>query len=640
MDFSILNVLLRTDTFPPPDPWFAGAPLNYYYFGHYLITMLTKLTRIAPHVTYNLAFALIPALVAAEAFSILYNLTRRYVWGSISVLFATILGNLDGFFLLLANWRTRIPVLDVLIGQNTALDKLIGTEHYYRLFRPAHEVIQYTVHEFPFWTFIFVDLHAHLLNMPFLLAAFLVGLHLLALPEQSTFQQFSRGSSPKTVSLLTALLLMLLLGTLGVISSWDYPTSVILLLLCAILRLLRSYRSFQHTPGSAWRQLLLLICVIPGSFLLYRPFYAEFSRADMGLEWVGNQTTQLSAFLTVFGFFIWLAVGYLLLRLHQGHTSKKVWLFFALSIVGLFGGWNLISQVFGRNYATLFFVLSMLALTGYLLVKHQLFTRSPWRAIPSEAYILLCMAYACLITAGCEIVFVRDFLQGGEYKRMNTIFKFYLPAWYLLAFVAVYALYALWQHSTEWRISFSVLGARYVLGSAAILFIMAAVFPIVSSYSRRQSDFYGRKRLPPTLNGLAFLEEINRDEYQAIQWLNNRVAGTPTILEAVHDDYRYEYARISANTGLPTVLGWPSHADQREHWGKTHPRRRDVIHIYATLDVQYAYELLQKYQVRYVYIGKTERQDFSEEELRKFQEHPEYFREIFRSGDTVIYEVL
>jgi YYY domain-containing protein len=327
------------------------------------------------------------------------------------------------------------------------------------------------------------------------------------------------------------------------------------------------------------------------------------------------------------------------LRFHDAYTSRSAWSFFGSAGIATIIGGILVFHIFARNYATLLFLLFMLALTGSLLVKQQLITRSPWRAIPSEAYILLCIAYAGLITAGCEIVFVRDFLQGGEYKRMNTIFKFYLPVWYLLAFVAVYALYALWQHSTEWRISFSVLGARYVLGFAAILFIMAAAFPIVSSYSRRQSDFYGRKRLPPTLNGLAFIRESNRDEYEAIQWLNTHVAGTPTILEAVHDDYRYEYARISANTGLPTVLGWPSHADQREHWGQTHPRRRDVIHIYATLDAQHAYELLQKYQVRYVYIGKTERQDFSEEELRKFQEYPNYFREVFRANDTVIYEV-
>ena len=641
MDFSFLNVLVRTDTFPPPDPWFAGAPLNYYYFGHYLIALLTRFTGIAPHISYNLAFACIPAIVAAEVFSVLYNLTRQYVWGWCGMLFATILGNLDGFFLLLANWRTKMPTLDAVLGRNTWLDSLIGTEHYYRIFRPAHEVIRYTVHEFPFWTFIFVDLHAHLLNMPFLIAAFLVGLNLLSASHDQDSAAQERVSSSKFVPVLSAALIMLLLGTLGVISSWDYPTATIFLVLCSVLLLVRSYSSSYHTRvGAAWRALLLLICVIvPGSFLLYRPFYSSFSRSGMGLGWVGSQTTELSSFFTLFGFFLWLTIGYLLLRFYQVQTSHFAWIFLGLIVTGLTGGWALLAGISGWNYATLLFVLGLLFLSSYLLFRQHILRQNPWDSAPSEAYITLCVLYSCLIVAGCEIVFVRDFLQGCEYKRMNTIFKFYLPVWYLLAFAAAYGLSRLWQHARQHRRDVSSVGVRLVLGGATLLFLLAAVFPVVGSYSRRQSDFYGRQQLAPTLNGLGFLAAKAPDEYRAIMWLNEHVGGTPTILEAVHDDYRYDYARISANTGLPAVLGWPSHADQREHWGETQQRRIDVADMYNTLDVQHACELLQKYQVRYVYIGKTERRDFTEAGLQKFYNSPNYFSEVFRSGETVIYEV-
>lgn len=638
MDFSFLNVLSRTESFPPPDPWFAGAPLNYYYFGHYLLALPAKLAGIAPQVTYNLAFACIPAMVAAGVFSLLYNLTRRCLWGWVGMVFAALLGNLDGFFLLLANWRTRMPALDVAIGANAWLDGLIGTEHYYRIFRPAHEVIQYTVHEFPFWTFLFVDLHAHLLNMPFLLAALLAALHLLASHQDDDVRS---PLSATGMSVISGVLLMLLFGALAVISSWDYPTAVIFLLACAIACVLRAHASPYASAWPAWRRFLGIVClVLPGSVLAYHPFYAAFSRAGMGLGLVEAQTTALTAFVTMFGAFLWLLLGFLIARFFQTRASaKRAVGTLGIGLAATWALWFAGLALWGRNYATLLSMGAVGALALAIFVRAHLRSPKAWPGVPAEAYALLCVVYAAIIVIGCEIVFVRDFLQGGEYRRMNTIFKFYLPVWFFLACAAAYAVSVLWRSARRQQRSLSRLGVRGVLVGGAVLVMMSAVFPVVATYSRRHADFYGRQKLPPTLNGLAFLAKEHPDEYRAIAWLNARVAGTPTIVEAVHDDYRYEYARVSANTGLPTVLGWPSHADQREHWGKTHQRRLDVNEIYTTPDARRAYELIQHYQARYVYIGRTERRDFPEQGLVKFHEAPNLFREVFRSGDTVIYVV-
>jgi len=112
------------------------------------------------------------------------------------------------------------------------------------------------------------------------------------------------------------------------------------------------------------------------------------------------------------------------------------------------------------------------------------------------------------------------------------------------------------------------------------------------------------------------------------------------ILEAaIMEDYRYEYARISANTGLPTVLGWPSHAEQREHWGQAQPRLQDVTEIYTSADMQNVVQLLRKYRVMYIYVGETERKTYPEEGLKKFEDHPERFEVVFQSGRTIIYRV-
>ena len=629
MDFSFLNALNRTKELPPPDPWISGFPLNYYYFGHYLVASLTKLTGIPPQIGYNLAFALFPALVILEVFSLLYNLTRRYLAGLLAVCFSSIIGNLDGFFLL--------------------RDMLRGKEGVYRYFRPAHEVVPYTVHEFPFWTFIFVDLHAHLLNMPFLIATFLIGLNLLCKyrrghRQEAVLEEFRVGET-----VLEAFLYLLIVGTLGVISSWDYPTGIIFLILINLLIAYRNRSALGQQWTKALRPLALVTCVIiPGSLLAFVPFYAGFSRSGMGLGLVGNATTQLSDYLTIFGFFFFLIFSYLILKATAFRFNAHPWRVFFLLLLVLGLVYASMLHFFELNYATIL-VLSFIILFGsYVMLSAN---RKAGVSLPQQTeehvaryYTWLCLIYACLISAGCEIVFVRDFLQGGEYKRMNTIFKFYIPAWFLFSFAASYGLLQIQTifHSRRSRGKTLVMIGQKLWYGVFVLFLAASlVFPIMSVRARRnQQDTYAREYLPPTLDGLAYILPRNPGEYQALAWLNEHVTGTPVILEASGPDYLYEYARVSANTGLPTVLGWQSHAEQREHWGQTHQRLQDIKTIYSSPYIARVLQLLRYYQVEYIYIGDTERRDFTQEQLQKFEQHPEHFHKIFESGETVIYRVL
>ena len=654
MDFSILNVLTRSHRFPPPDPWMSGWPLNYYYFGHYLVAMLTKLTAIAPQISYNLAFALFPALVIVEVFSVLYNLTTRYFYGMIGVVFAAILGNLDGFFLLVATWRTKFASLDAWVAKSPFLHELIGKEHYYRFFRPAHEVIPHTVHEFPFWTFIFVDLHAHLLNMPFLIAIFLIGMNLL-------FQEHrvEEWTFPRLVCLETAVYI-LIIGTLNVTSSWDYPTGVIFLLLLALIQIYSRRRTFRRRWSVRLRPVWYVLALIPGSLFIYAPFYASFSRQGMGIGLTGGLTTKFSDVLTIFGFFLFVIVSYLLVQVSHPYLKGHPWRVLTGLVLVFWGVYRLVLQPFHLNFATLGFFSGVGLFGAYTFLKTETLLNPPFRL--SHLYVGSCLVYASLIVTGCELIFVRDFLQGGkrlleiplfhvkipfytgDYKRMNTIFKFYLPAWFLFSFAASYAV-------AQFHIAFTTRRPRirrsgWTFGKVCwttcfgILLLASLTFPIKAISARRcQQDVYHRSYVPPTLDGLAYINATNPDEYAAIRWLNQHVPGTPVILEATGADYLYEYARISANTGLPAVLGWRSHVEQREHWGQTQQRVRDIKDIYTNPNLRRVQQLLRAYQVEYIYIGATERRDFAEEQLQQFEQHPELFESVFRSGETVIYWV-
>ena len=157
MDMAFLNAANRADTFPPEDPWLAGADLNYYYLGHLAMAVLVKLTgRRARTSGYNLAVAALFALTAAAVFTLAATLwgAARGPRGALraglaAVVLVLVAGNLEGARLLIADG---------------------GPLREYDWFA-ASRVIDDTINEFPWFSFLLGDLHAHVLALPFTLLA-------------------------------------------------------------------------------------------------------------------------------------------------------------------------------------------------------------------------------------------------------------------------------------------------------------------------------------------------------------------------------------------------------------------------------------------------------------------------------------
>jgi len=51
-----IESILRGGYFPPLDPWFAGESIPYYYGGHVMVAVLTKLTGIPPAIAFKPCF--------------------------------------------------------------------------------------------------------------------------------------------------------------------------------------------------------------------------------------------------------------------------------------------------------------------------------------------------------------------------------------------------------------------------------------------------------------------------------------------------------------------------------------------------------------------------------------------------------
>jgi len=76
MDFSYLNAILRSTTFPPFDPWFAGGYINYYYYGFVIVGVPIKLLGIVPATAYNIILPIWFSQLILGAFSVGWNLYR------------------------------------------------------------------------------------------------------------------------------------------------------------------------------------------------------------------------------------------------------------------------------------------------------------------------------------------------------------------------------------------------------------------------------------------------------------------------------------------------------------------------------------------------------------------------------------
>jgi YYY domain-containing protein len=216
--------------------------------------------------------------------------------------------------------------------------------------------------------------------------------------------------------------------------------------------------------------------------------------------------------------------------------------------------------------------------------------------------------------------------------RANTIFKFYFQAWVLMGLASTFAVYYLTDGS-GWRGRAAKTVRWAFLAVFWVLFAMGMVYPVLGNI-RRAEDFASA----PQLDGTAYLADSQPDDYAAITWLNENVTGAPVILEAPGiggSSYVYE-GRVSALTGLPTLLGWSGHENQwRGSYEIQGAREPDIEMIYNTLDPEVALTLMDKYDITYVYVGPVERSEYDPRGLAKF----ERFMEVaYRNDGVTIYK--
>ncbi len=660
MDFAFLNGILRSEYFPPHDPWLSGHSISYYYFGYLMMATLTKLTGIASSVSFNLSIALLFALTAIGAFSIVYNLVRlrrggfkaAIGFGLAAVGFLLILGNLVGVLELFhahgfgsqGFWEwVGIAGLE---GPEGLGNPPYHSAHWYptdhlwwwRSTRVINTLdpeiwfgLDYTITEFPAFSFLFADLHPHLMALPFVLLN-------LGLCMEIVNSSASLGLAWIKRNWAKFLVFAICLGSLGFINAWDLPTYIFLFALVALigaylargkidLRLLRDVGIFC---------LALVACAI----IFYLPFYLGIQSEVKGIGLVDNIDTQPFHFFIFWGLLLFVTVSLVLAQAwklsRSGKLSRRanigvilipllpllIWAVWALA-TGL-GFLSVLEKLW--HLLPLLLILSLILLI--LVKKSQSALKIENNGDKSSLFVFMLLFTSFMLLMGLELFYVQD---PHGIRRMNTMFKVYYQVWVFIAIASAFGLYWLgsrWQLATILRklARASWWPVCILLLAGSLIYTIAATITMTNSFSSE-----------PTLGGLAFLESVNPSEYEAIAWLNSEVDGAPVIVEATGGSDFEGYFRVSARTGLPTVLG---PAGKEYMWRGSdilfQGREEDINLIYESEDISQVQELVGKYDVAFVYVGHLEREQYGDEVGEKFA----IFMDVaFENDGVTIYEV-
>lgn len=585
MDFSILNAMLRTTTLPPPEPWFAGSPLYYSYFGYFVAAALGKLLHVHPALTYNLAVALVGGLAAAAVFAAGAAVSGRWRTGLLAAFFAVLLGNLAG------------P------GEAMARRWLLDFHYYWATSR----VIEHTINEYPLWSFLFADLHAHMMVMPFTMAF----VALAALWVRATVYRDGAVASGGG-RLVLLLLLGLSLGSIIVTNAWSTPTYVLFFpfALGLVWLVEGGYRGVLGFAGGLLGRVLLPTAAVAGlAWLFFQPFWANFAPPERNFGWEPTHRVAAGDFFEIFGLFLFVLVPFLLAvwvrGLRGGALLRGLLLAAALGLLGA------ALAVSTRSFLAVLFLLALANLLAPGVDRR-------WR-LP-----LAFAAFAFAVTAGTDVVYVWD--------RMNTIFKFYLESWFLMAIAAAAVAGAVWQRglvptSLRWPWRAGVV----VLVGAALFTATTAIWAVIHT-----------DRVPtpePTLDGMAYLGSKAPYELAAFDWINDNVKGIPVLLEAHGDSYQ-EFTRVSMNTGLPTVLGWGYHVFQRaQPWADINRRKADIEAAYTSPSRDVVAAILERYRVALVFVGSLERRTYAGGNLERFRQWDTLLTPIYENEAVTVFAV-
>jgi YYY domain-containing protein len=495
------------------------------------------------------------------------------------------------------------------------------------------------INEFPWFTTIYADLHAHFMALALVFLA-------LAWAFSVVFSKAWKGASRWQI-VWSFVFAGISIGVLRPTNTWDLPTYLALGVVAVI------YAMMRYGSASKWladrvppvfARILQAGAAVVGlvglTFLLYQPFahwyglpYSEIS------IWKGTHT-PLSSYLVHWGLFLFILVFWMGWETRQWMAATPLSALNKLKPYRnwLWGGVALALVVMAGLMVFLRARIHLLAIP--LAIWAALLLLRPGMQ-DSKRMVLFMVGTALFLSILVEVI-----VLSGDIGRMNTVFKFYLQAWVLFAVSSGAALSWTIGELRGWSVSWQ---SVWRIG-LAMLVLGAVMFPLTATTAKIKDRM--SEDAPHTLDGMAFMRTSEypdeggvvdlSEDYRAIRWMQENIQGTPVIVEANTPLYRWG-SRFSIYTGLPSVLGWDWHQTQQRGFSPVSEiaSRRDAIQLFYLMDdEQLAREFLRQYHVEYIVVGQLERNYYPGIGLDKFERlNGDMWQEVYRDGQTVIYKV-
>ena len=614
MDLMILASLARARELPPADAWLGGAELAYYHLGHVMVDVVRRLSGVPLGVAFTFAVPTAAAHAGVAVFGLagdlaaLAPLRRRAsaaIGGAVAVLSLLALATLQGGVEVLAAngvgpgglWRAfgvaGFP------GAGGAID---GVPAEFWWWWRATRVLPETITEFPAFSVLLGDVHAHLLALP--LGALAVALAAGAFGGRTSLAWRSWLRQPSALAVA-----VLLFAGLAMTNPWDTVIYGALWGAAAIAAVVAVGWPWHVAPLLAARYMALPAGL---ALALAWPLLDTLETPWRGVGLVTGAASDPWRFAVV-----WLpaaaplaAAAALLRPVARART-------FGIAVAVGAGGvllWALAALVRGEagaladRAAGWYTLAALVAAFAVLAAAAARAVRAGDRAAGSAWGLA---AAACIVVLATELVFVGDLFEN----RLNTVFKFWFATWQLLAIAGGVAVALAWD---RWS-------GRVRVALAAVIAAAGVVYGVALLYAPAMAVARGREGQQTGIDALAYLERSDPGLAATARWAAGTLAPGDVLLEAVSADYG-DGNLLSAASGVPTLLGWHGHEEQwRGTIAELAERELAVKQIYVAGAGDEAGAIARRYGVTHVYVGRQEALQFGADVGARFAGWPTVF---------------
>ena len=624
MDYGFMSSMMRSLWMPPKDIWYAPETINYYYGGQYIATFITKMTNATVGIGYNLMRSIIVSFSFILPFSIVYQfIYDRFLHNQEKDIINSNSSSISSNKNIKTQRTKRNNILAVLpallsglyvaFGSNTHfifyyiipyIKRIFTGETFKYIFSNSTRYIGHNpvtndkcIHEFPAYANLLGDLHAHYINILFVIVVLACAyawarktepdmIPIQELQKKDSWKNniiqsfkmvfsFSKTNPYRHFLSVEVFVIGIMTGIFRWTNYWDFPIYYVICGAIFFFVLLRKY--WHHIFIFIWNILAIAGMMFVTGLIAAMPFTSTFNMIASEIKFTYSHTPFYQLFV------LWGFSG----------------IYFIIFSIYFFLKWK--ENRKNKNNSNN---------TEILLPDYTMF------------FIGLCAIGLIILP---EVIYVKDIYSNGGY-RANTMFKLTYQSFIILGMFVPYVCAILItnarnRRNKKWKRAFN---AIFGCVGIVIIIICCEYTPHVI-WTRYGNIFNYSKRIHSDAS--VFVSENFRSDLGAINYLNTHIAGQPTILEAHGNSYS-SYERISATTGLPTIIGWRTHEllwrnQSQDIWS----RIQDVKKIYTSDDYDELLELIQKYDISYIYVGKIEK-----------KKYPEINEKLLRSVGNIIYK--